>query len=58
MMGIQFEDKATEIDGLHYKNAAGETVELEEMTTLQDRAFGCMFGAFVGDSIGSFLEYF
>jgi ADP-ribosyl-[dinitrogen reductase] hydrolase len=28
------------------------------MTTLQDRAFGCMFGAFVGDSIGSFLEYF
>ena len=31
--------------------------ELKDMTDAQDKSIGCILGAFIGDSLGSYLEF-
>lgn len=32
-------------------------VDLSDDKILEDRAFGCILGAFVGDALGTYLEF-
>ena len=31
--------------------------EMKDMTDAQDKSIGCILGAFIGDSLGSYLEF-